>query len=360
MIFCKLRNFFFLFFFLILKVYICKPNTDNFENFVFSQNGYIKYPINIELGYQAGFSSSIKQLLRSDEKNDQGIFDYNRAFKKNLFSQSIIIGISWTQISKFFAENLSSYPKLGFILKWNRLQNKGNIFSFLLNFSPKRDFLSFFSFYPSLIIGPTFCKIPSVYPKNIKVLDKEEALNYFSLDKNKKVLLVFSGSLGAKSINDSILKDLKNILDLGLQLIWITGNIYFDDIINKIEKDFLKKIIIMPYCSEMQIPYSCADIAIARSGAVTTAEICRYNIPTIFIPSINVTDNQQKKNIEHLILSKACLYVEENVIKYHLFKQLKWLLENDIKIKAIKSNLKKFYIEDSEKKILEQIRIFCK
>jgi UDP-N-acetylglucosamine--N-acetylmuramyl-(pentapeptide) pyrophosphoryl-undecaprenol N-acetylglucosamine transferase len=196
--------------------------------------------------------------------------------------------------------------------------------------------------------------------KNIRILDKKEALNYFSLDKNKKVLLVFSGSLGAKSINNAILKDLKNILDLGLQLIWITGNIYFDELINKIEKDFLKKIIIMPYCSDMQIPYSCADIAIARSGAVTTAEICKYNIPTIFIPSINVTDNQQKKNIEHLILSKACLYVEENVIKYHLFKQLKWLLENDIKMKAIKENLKKFYIEDSEKKILEQIRIFCK
>ena len=64
MIFCKLKNFFFLFFFLILRVYICKSNSDNFENFVFYQNGYIKYPINIELGYQAGFSSSIIKLLK--------------------------------------------------------------------------------------------------------------------------------------------------------------------------------------------------------------------------------------------------------------------------------------------------------
>lgn len=185
-----------------------------------------------------------------------------------------------------------------------------------------------------LNLGNPVRKIISNLPSS-----KKKASKYFNLDNSKKTVLVIGGSLGAKTINESILTNLSLIKESSFQLIWQTGNGYY----NKIESDNLEtsNIKILPFIDRMDLAYSMADIIISRAGAISISELCIVGKPLILIPSPNVADDHQTKNATNILNNKGCILVKDKDAKNQLMKEVVDLLNNDKKINEIKKNLKK-------------------
>ena len=168
---------------------------------------------------------------------------------------------------------------------------------------------------------------------------KREALKYFSLDSSKKTILVMGGSLGAKKINQSILTNLSLIKESSFQLIWQTGNGYY----NKIESDNLEasNIKILPFIDRIDLAYSIADIIISRAGAIAISELCIVGKPLILVPSPNVVDDHQSKNAINILNKNACLVVKDEDVKNQLMKEVINLLNDKNQRNEMKENLKK-------------------
>lgn len=191
--------------------------------------------------------------------------------------------------------------------------------------------------------------------KDVLNNNKEESYIFFDLDPTKKCLLIFGGSLGTQSINDCILKSLELIISKNIQLIWITGEKYYDKVIKNISESQKKTIRVYPFLKEIGKAYAVADVVISRGGAVAIAELCAVQKPVIFIPSPNITNDHQTKNIEPLVTEGAVICVKDQNVNFHLVKQAIWLLENVIKQQTMTQKIKKWSYPNAADNIVKEI-----
>ena len=184
-------------------------------------------------------------------------------------------------------------------------------------------------------------------------LNNKSGYNHFGLERNKKTILVVGGSLGAKSINESILTNLSLIKESSFQLIWQTGNGYY----NKIESDNLEtsNIKILPFIERMDLAYSMADIIISRAGAIAISELCVVGKPLILVPSPNVVDDHQTKNAQDVLTKNACLVVNDYKAKDILLKEAINLLNDNNKLMLFSSNLKELAKPNASKNIVNEL-----
>ena len=176
--------------------------------------------------------------------------------------------------------------------------------------------------------------------KRINSLSKEESINYFGLDKEKKCLLVLGGSLGTKTINDTILSEVSLFIENEIQIIWITGRSYYDHISNSLSDKYKLNIKIYPYLDNIGLAYSAADIVVSRAGALSIAELAKAGKPTIFIPSPNVTDDQQTKNIASLVHEGAAIKIEDSIAPSVLGQQILYLIKDSQKQNALSQKIR--------------------
>jgi UDP-N-acetylglucosamine--N-acetylmuramyl-(pentapeptide) pyrophosphoryl-undecaprenol N-acetylglucosamine transferase len=153
---------------------------------------------------------------------------------------------------------------------------------------------------------------PSIYMPNMPKIDKAEALRHFNLSPGKKCLLVVGGSGGASKLNTTILKGIAKLHDLDIQLLWITGNRYFKEINDYIETHNSGAAIqCYPFVNHMEMAYAAADVVISRAGALSIAELCVAQKPTILVPSPNVVDDHQTKNSLPLVTQGAVILLTD-------------------------------------------------
>ena len=163
---------------------------------------------------------------------------------------------------------------------------------------------------------------------------KDDALNEFGLLPFNKTLLVIGGSLGAASMNEAVAESIKKFNEKGIQLIWQTGNGYFDKYKN-LASDFVK---ILPFISKMNLAYSACDLLLARAGATTIAELLALGIPSILVPSPNVAENHQYFNAESLANNNAAILLEDKNMKSELADKIIFTIMNEEKIKQLRQN----------------------
>ncbi len=183
----------------------------------------------------------------------------------------------------------------------------------------------------------------------------DEAFDFFKLDKNKKVILVLGGSLGAKSINYGILDNINELLKEGHQVLWQTGKFYYNEINNStrdLPKIFLK---ILDFISEMHYAYSIADIIISRAGAGTISELCIVGKPVILIPSPNVAEDHQTKNAMALASKQAAIVIKDNDVREFLVNKTLEVLKNEDLQKTLAENILKLALPGSSKMIADEI-----
>ncbi|OYU83970.1 MAG: undecaprenyldiphospho-muramoylpentapeptide beta-N-acetylglucosaminyltransferase [Flavobacterium sp. BFFFF2] len=135
-----------------------------------------------------------------------------------------------------------------------------------------------------------------------------DAYTYFLLDPTKKTVLVLGGSLGARAINQLIEKELDYMLNLGYQVFWQCGKLYFDQYQHLAERD---GVHLVSFIDRMDLIYSVADLIISRAGASTVSELALVGKPVIFIPSPNVAEDHQRKNAQAIVDREGAVMILE-------------------------------------------------
>ena len=143
-------------------------------------------------------------------------------------------------------------------------------------------------------------------------MSREDAVRSFGLDPQKKTILLVGGSLGARTVNESIMQHLDLVESSGVQFIWQTGKYYNAAIMEQLgahkEMPMLK---VTDFISDMGAAYKAADLVISRAGASSISEFCLIGKPVILVPSPNVAENHQYHNAMVLAEHGAAVVIEE-------------------------------------------------
>ncbi|MFH0735664.1 MAG: undecaprenyldiphospho-muramoylpentapeptide beta-N-acetylglucosaminyltransferase [bacterium] len=180
---------------------------------------------------------------------------------------------------------------------------------------------------------------------NVNLMPKEEAANLFGLSNGKKTIVVLGGSLGAKTINYSIEKNINEFKKLELQIIWQCGEKYYEDL----KKYNDQAIKVVAFVENMGQLYSAADLVIARAGATTIAELAYLGVPTIFIPSPNVTDDHQYKNAKSIEDLGGAIVIKDNEAAEGLIDLVRSTIFDIDKLNLLKEKIKYFAKPDAAK-----------
>jgi len=184
---------------------------------------------------------------------------------------------------------------------------------------------------------------------------KEAGLAYHGLSVNKKTLLITGGSLGAQTLNESVMMALDKIMEAEVQVIWQCGSYYFEAYNRQLNDEYRKYIILTPFLQKMDMAYAAADIIISRAGAGTIAELCAVAKPMILVPSPNVAEDHQTRNAEALVNKNAALLVKDHEAKERLIEQAIVLLENSIQCDELSRNSKKLAILNADELIAHEV-----
>jgi len=174
----------------------------------------------------------------------------------------------------------------------------------------------------------------------------------FNLSKELKTILVIGGSLGAKSINEK-LKKIYQKLSENYQIIWQTGKQDFEQY-KTLERN--EHVIILPFIEKMDYAYSVCDLLISRSGASTVSEIVAQGIPSILIPSPNVTENHQYYNAMELVEKGAAEIHLDNQSSEELYNQIVRLISDEKKLRELSENAKSLFKSDAAKVIANRLK----
>jgi len=184
---------------------------------------------------------------------------------------------------------------------------------------------------------------------------RDEALKFFKLEPAKKVVLAIGGSLGARTINDSLYQKLEKFGKSNVQLIWQTGKFYYGEYKTKLENYDLADIRLLEFLKEMDLAYAAADVVISRAGALSVSELCLAKKPVIFVPSPNVAEDHQTKNAMALVEKNAALMVKDTEARENLVSATLDLVQNETKQQELAGNIGMLGKPDAAQKIVEEL-----
>lgn len=186
-------------------------------------------------------------------------------------------------------------------------------------------------------------------------LSKEDAVKSFGLDPAKKTILLVGGSLGARTINVSVLLHLDLIKSSDVQFIWQTGSVYSAAIAEEMKGRDIPNLKVMDFITDMGAAYKAADLVISRAGASSISEFCLIGKPVILVPSPNVAEDHQTKNALALANRDAALYVKDSEAQATLLQLAIDTVNNDEKLKSLSENVLKLALPDSADIIAKEV-----
>lgn len=189
---------------------------------------------------------------------------------------------------------------------------------------------------------------------------QETALNHFGFDHRIKTLLIIGGSLGARTINESILQGIDKLVDAGIQIIWQTGKGYYDLYKGKLSQYDLRRIRVHDFVREMDLAYAAADVVISRSGALAVSELCIAQKPCILVPSPNVAEDHQTKNAMALVSKEAAVMVRDKEAVSTLVDEALKLIFDEQRAEKLRINIAKLARPNATDDIVNEIEKLLK
>lgn len=187
-------------------------------------------------------------------------------------------------------------------------------------------------------------------------ITREEAIRKMGLDPSRKTILIVGGSLGAKTINDSVLKNLDLVKHSGMQFIWQTGKYYHEDIKAELsKKEQLPMLKVTDFISDMGVAYKAADLVISRAGASSISEFCLIGKPVILVPSPNVAEDHQTKNAMALANRDAAIHVKDADAPDVLLEMAVKTAQDDKKLASLSANILKMALPNSAEIIADAV-----
>ena len=176
-------------------------------------------------------------------------------------------------------------------------------------------------------------------------ISKPEAIAFFGLDPAKKTVLSIGGSLGAKSINEALDKDLDLFEKNNLQLIWQTGKPYAD--IAKARVAGKLNVWANDFITNMDFAYAAADVVISRSGAMSVGELCVSKKPALFVPYPFAAEDHQTVNAKKLVDKNAAMLIKDNEVSEKLVPTIIELMKNETRQQEFINNIGKLAIHNA-------------
>lgn len=185
---------------------------------------------------------------------------------------------------------------------------------------------------------------------------REKAIGAFGLNPDKKTILIIGGSLGARTINNCVMQALDKIRQSGVQFIWQTGKMYFEEAGQAVRKaGNLPMLYTTDFISDMAMAYSAADIVISRAGAGSISEFCLLEKPVILVPSPNVAEDHQTKNALALVNKNAALYIKDSEAPERLIETAIQAVNDTEKLNSLRQNISKLAFKDSANVIANEV-----
>ncbi len=187
-------------------------------------------------------------------------------------------------------------------------------------------------------------------------ISHEEAIRSFGLNPQKKVILLVGGSLGARTINESVMQHLDLIKSTDVQFVWQTGKYYNASIMEQLKaKGQPENLVVTDFISDMGAAYKAADLVISRAGASSISEFCLIGKPVILVPSPNVAEDHQTKNALALANVDAALYVKDADAPAQLLDLAIKTVNDEQKLASLRTNILKLALPDSADIIANEV-----
>ena len=180
---------------------------------------------------------------------------------------------------------------------------------------------------------------------------RSEGLSYFHLDSQRKTLLVLGGSLGARRINQLIEQQLPLFEQLGVQVLWQCGKLYYEEY----KKYNSEQVRVLAFIDRMELAYAAADVIISRAGASSVSELCVVGKPVIFIPSPNVAEDHQTKNARAIADKQAAILLRESELNEQFVNTFSKLIADEAQQEALSAHIKALAQPNATKDIVNLI-----
>jgi len=193
--------------------------------------------------------------------------------------------------------------------------------------------------------------------KDIINLDtkREKALNHFAFNSNERTLLILGGSLGARTINESVLAGIDKLIDAQVQVIWQTGKGYYESVKAQVQDKDLRRIRIHDFLKQMDLAYAASDVVISRAGALAISELCLAKRPCILVPSPNVAEDHQTKNAMSLVNEEAAIMIKDVDANKSLVSESLKLLFDEHQCDKLKDNISRLAKPNATEEIVDEI-----
>ncbi len=184
---------------------------------------------------------------------------------------------------------------------------------------------------------------------------RAEAAAFFGLDASQKTILFVGGSLGALAVNETLSGQVKRLLDEGIQVIWQTGNYYYEKALSTYQSLQSESLVVRAFIKEMDLAYAMADVVVSRAGAIAISEIAAVGKAAIFVPLPTAAEDHQRMNALALVERDAAIMVANNETGEKLVDACLDLINDDAKQAALQRNIKKMAVTDADERIVEVV-----
>ena len=184
---------------------------------------------------------------------------------------------------------------------------------------------------------------------------REEAVASYGFDASKPVVLIVGGSLGARSVNESVLANLEAIRNSDVQFIWQTGKFYLPEMKQRVGENVPKNLVITDFIADMDVAYAAADLVVSRAGAGSISEFCLLGKPVILVPSPNVAEDHQTKNAMALVNKGAAVFVKDVEAKEKLVPTALELVSDKSRLAELRTNILTLALPDSANNIADEV-----
>ena len=187
------------------------------------------------------------------------------------------------------------------------------------------------------------------------VVAHDEAMRTFGLDPAKRTILVLGGSLGARTLNESMLQAWDALKDSNVQVIWQTGKYYYEQITSQLRGMELPNVHVCDFISSMDAAYAAADLVISRAGAGSISEFCLLGKAVILVPSPNVAEDHQTKNALALVNRDAALYVKDADAVARLLPLALETIGDEVLLSSLRKNILTLAFHNSAEVIADEV-----
>ncbi len=185
---------------------------------------------------------------------------------------------------------------------------------------------------------------------------KKKALKHFGMSSEYPVLFVTGGSLGARTINESVKTHINLLAKKNIQLIWQTGTAFYQEALASVPRKSRNfRAHISAFIDRMDYAYAAADLVVSRAGAIAVSEICTVGKPAILIPSPNVAEDHQTKNAMALVNHHAAVLIRDDEAQEKLGPEASRLIFDENKKQRLREKIAGMSYRNAAEVIAESV-----